>query len=54
MDKLFEVSVDYWVKFISDEPENIYNNQYNTPNTPDATRGCKSLYDKSQLNELEF
>lgn len=41
MDKLFEVSEDYWVKFISDEPENIYNNQYNTPNTPDLTKGSR-------------
>ena len=41
MDKLFVVSEDYWVKFISDEPENVYNNnEYNTPQTPDATRGC--------------
>ncbi|XP_045168034.2 rac GTPase-activating protein 1-like isoform X2 [Mercenaria mercenaria] len=38
MDRLFEIPEDYWINFISDEAENMYQD-VNTPQTPEVTRG---------------
>ncbi|XP_022305796.1 rac GTPase-activating protein 1-like isoform X2 [Crassostrea virginica] len=36
MEKLFEIPVDYWESYLNVDEENIYPNQYNTPQTPDG------------------
>lgn len=38
MEKLFEISIDYWESFLNVDEENMYPNQYNTPQTPEAGR----------------
>ena len=39
MSKLLEIPVDYWESFLNIDDENIYPNQYNTPKTPENSRG---------------
>lgn len=36
MEKMFEIPVDYWESYLNVDEENIYPNQYNTPQTPDG------------------
>jgi hypothetical protein len=40
MEKMFEIPVDYWESYLNVEEENIYPNQYNTPQTPDGACKC--------------
>ncbi|XP_062577403.1 rac GTPase-activating protein 1-like isoform X1 [Saccostrea cucullata] len=37
MEKLFQIPVDYWESYLNVDDENIYPNQYNTPQTPEGS-----------------
>ncbi|XP_060086186.1 rac GTPase-activating protein 1-like [Ylistrum balloti] len=36
MEKLFEIPIDYWESFLNIDEENLYPNQFNTPQTPES------------------